>query len=238
MQLAVISDLHLGHGDVADRFGHRDSDFLRFLHFLESNFERIVLLGDIWETLANRRLGGFTSHVASLRRARRAHSEIAKRLERPEYSYVHGNHDLIAAQVDAAPEELVINADGTRLLFTHGHHHDMLFQRGRLLSEFGVWVGGWVRRFRLSRLHDVLTHLDDNAGGVSDDHKRCTFQRWAVTAAKARRADVVVTGHTHRATTAEHGDRVFMNSGSCADGKYTFLSLDTCRGAYALNSSW
>ena len=237
MQVAVISDLHLGHGDIADGFGHRDSDFLRFLYFLERNFERIVLLGDIWETLANERLGG---HAASLRRARRAHPQLAARFERSNYTYIHGNHDIVAARVDSAPEEYLIDADGTRILFTHGHHHDYLarFRRGHLLSEFGVWMGGWIRRLRLSTLHDVLTHLDNNAGGVSDDHERCTFQRWAVAAAKARQADIVVTGHTHRATSAEHGDRVFMNSGSCADGNYTFLSLDTGAGAYAVNSSW
>ena len=45
MQIAVISDLHLGAGGAADGFGHDDGDFLRFLRFLERNFERIVLLG-------------------------------------------------------------------------------------------------------------------------------------------------------------------------------------------------
>ena len=34
MQLAVISDLHLGRGDRSDRFGHEDSEFLRFLRQL------------------------------------------------------------------------------------------------------------------------------------------------------------------------------------------------------------
>lgn len=235
MQVAVISDLHLGHGDRADGFGHHDSEFLRFLSFLERNFERIVLLGDIWETLANERLGG---HAASLSRARGAHAEIASRFERSNYTYIHGNHDLVAADVDSAPEEFLIDAHGTRVLFTHGHHHDVLFRKGRWLSELGVWMGGWIRRLRLSTLHDVLTHLDNNAGGVSDDHERCTFQRWAVAAAKARDADIVVTGHTHRATSAEHGNHVFMNSGSCAAGNYSFLSLDTAAGAYAVNSSW
>ena len=51
MKIAVISDLHLGRGDAADLFGHDDAEFLRFLDFLEGNFERIVLLGDIFETL-------------------------------------------------------------------------------------------------------------------------------------------------------------------------------------------
>src|SRR6187399_117979 len=89
MKLAVISDLHLGAGDRADGFGHDDADFIRFLKFLEGNFERVILLGDIWETLQSRRLG---SARQELELAQAAHPEIAKRFERPKYHYVHGNH--------------------------------------------------------------------------------------------------------------------------------------------------
>ena len=31
MEIAVISDLHLGTGDAADGFGHEDGEFLKFL---------------------------------------------------------------------------------------------------------------------------------------------------------------------------------------------------------------
>ena len=78
MKLAVISDLHLGAGDLADGFGHDDGDFLRFLTFLERNFERVILLGDIWETLQSRRLG---SAREELLLARATHPEIARRFE-------------------------------------------------------------------------------------------------------------------------------------------------------------
>jgi predicted phosphodiesterase len=50
-----------------------------------------------------------------------------------------------------------------------------------------------------------------------------------------RKFDVVVTGHTHWAARSEHGSRLFLNSGSCSDGKLSFLSLDTRRGDYAVN---
>ena len=93
MEIAVISDLHLGPGGAADGFGHDDSDFIRFLAFLEANFERIVLLGDIWETLTGSLPG---DPRAELLAARLAHPEIARRLSRPVYTYIHGNHDLVA----------------------------------------------------------------------------------------------------------------------------------------------
>jgi hypothetical protein len=44
VDIAVISDLHLGSDDPSDSFGHDAAEFLRFLTYLESNFEQVVLL--------------------------------------------------------------------------------------------------------------------------------------------------------------------------------------------------
>jgi predicted phosphodiesterase len=235
MHIAVISDLHLGEGDRADGFGHDDAEFLRFLGFLEQNFERIVLLGDIWETLASTRLG---DPAGALRRARQAHPHIAQRFLLPRYAYVHGNHDLVAGVADGAPEHIVLQGDGTRVLFTHGHHHDVLFRSGRWLADFGVWLGGWLLRIGLSPLYRAFAALDDRRCGVATDGKCSSFQRWAVSVARRFDADVVVTGHTHLPARTEHGDRLFLNSGSCAEGRFSFSSLDTKQGSYAIHASW
>ena len=128
MEIAVISDLHLGSGGPTDLFGHDDHEFLRFLNFLEDNFERIVLLGDVWETLTGKAFGDPARELAL---AREHHPEIARRFERPRYTYVHGNHDLIARDVLRAPEQLTLNADGVRLVFSHGHQGDQLTSKHR-----------------------------------------------------------------------------------------------------------
>ncbi len=234
MEIAVISDLHLGAGDNADGFGHDDGDFLRFLRFLEGNFERVVLLGDIWETLQCRRLGGVRRE---LELAQAAHPEIARRFQRPRYHYIHGNHDLVAGAL-GAPEELFLEADGVRLLFTHGHQNDPLIQRRRWLSELGVWLGGWIRRVGLQAFYRLCSRLDEARGGLSLDGSRCAFQRWAVGEAMRRSADIVVTGHTHLAACAEHGSRLFLNSGSCSEGQLSFLSIDTRRSEYAVSHGY
>jgi predicted phosphodiesterase len=235
MNIAVISDLHLGAGDGADGFGHNDAEFLRFLRHLENNFERIVLLGDIWETLACRKLG---DAAAELRRARQAHPQIARRFERSKYAYVHGNHDLVAGLVEGAPEHLVFHADGTRVLFTHGHHHDVLFRRGRWIAELGIWLGGWLLRLGLSPMYRAFYAIDSLRSGIAPDATRCSFQRWAVGVAERFAADVIVTGHTHLPARAEHGRRLFLNSGSCSEGRFSFSSLDTKAGTYAIHASW
>ncbi len=235
MQIAVISDLHLGAGGAADGFGHDDGDFLRFLRFLERNFERVVLLGDIWETLTGLLPG---TPGEELRLARERHREIARRFQRPEYLYIHGNHDLVAGAVDGAPDEYLLQADGVRLLFTHGHQNDPLIERRRWLSELGIWLGGWIRRLGLNAMYRLFAELDEKRGGLSLDGSRCAFQRWAMGVAREREVDVIVTGHTHLAAQTDHGGRLFLNSGSCSEGKLSFLALDTRRACYGVHSSF
>lgn len=235
MRIAVISDLHLGRRDAADHFGHEDAAFLRFLRFLEANFERIILLGDIYEALTSRMPG---QHVAELAAARAAHPELVRRFERPQYHYLHGNHDLVAARALGAPEQLVLQAHGVRLLFTHGHLHDWLIRRARRVSESAVWAGAWLRRLGLGSLFRAADWLDERLRGTHEDPLRCTFQRWALARARAHHADIVVTGHTHRAAHAWHGSCLFLNSGTCSQGRLSFLSLDTASGSYSLHSHW
>lgn len=235
MRLAVISDLHLGRRDVVDHFGHGDDAFVRFLKFLEGSFERIVLLGDIYETLTSRVP---QQQAAELRAAREAHPEIVARFARPQYTYVHGNHDLVAGSLLRAPEEHAIEADGVRLLFTHGHRHDWIIRRMRHVSEWGVWAGGWLRRFGMHAMFRTFERLDARLRNATQDPSTCTFQRWAMSLGHQRSADVVVTGHTHLGSLALHGSRLFLNSGTCSEGKFAFLAIDTRRGEYRLHDTW
>jgi predicted phosphodiesterase len=234
MKIAVISDLHLGNRGACDLFGHDDFEFLGFLGFLEQNFEKIVLLGDVWETLTGRIPGA----AHELRRARESHPEIALRFRSPQYVYVHGNHDWVAGRVEGRPEEVVIESDGVHLLFTHGHQNDGLVAHARWLSEAGVWIGAWLRRSGLRAVYGALRRLDELRQGSERRFTPHGFQRWAIRVAELKRADVVVTGHTHLATRAEHGAKLFLNSGSCSEGKFTFLSIDTRTGTYAVHHSW
>ena len=119
MRIAVISDLHLGPGEI-DQFGHDDTEFLKFLGFLEDNFERIVLLGDVYEALMPVHLSDANTKTA-LVECIDYHKEIVKRFDSKQYTYIYGNHDWIAAEHMSAPEELRIEANGQRIIFRHGH---------------------------------------------------------------------------------------------------------------------
>lgn len=235
MNIAVISDLHLGSENATDSFGHDDAEFLRFLGFLEGNFERVVLLGDIWETL--------TSPCPwraqrALSDAQSRHPEIARRLQRPCYTYIHGNHDWVARDVARAPEQWSVDVDGKRLLFMHGHGHDRWIRFARRLVELGVCIGGWIRRLGGHRLYERLDRLDQARSALSLDATRCSFQAWAMGVGSGANADIVVTGHTHVPLVADHGARMYLNSGSCSRGRFTYLALDTRRDRYSVQHAW
>ena len=236
MKLAVISDLHLGSGGNLDEFGHDDAKFLRFLDFLEGNFERVVLAGDVWETLYCK---SPNQQVRELARCREAHPEIARRFERPSYRYLHGNHDMVSSNIMSAPEALHLEADGTRILFTHGHQLDWVVEHARWFSEFVAWAGAWVMRMGLHPLKAVVERIEERLRGESKAApEKDRFQLASLQLAAQSGADIVVTGHTHNGVVTHHGDRIFMNSGACSGGAFSFLSLDTRAGAYALNSAW
>ena len=234
MKLAVISDLHLGVGDTTDDFGHTDTEFLRFLARLETDFERIVLLGDVWETLTAR--CPYAEREA-LKHARETHAALASRFERPNYTYIHGNHDLVAGRLEGVPAELLVDADGVRLLFTHGHHHDWLIRRARWLSESCVWLGAWIRRFGLNAVYGLGYLLDCQLSRPSVQPTKDSFQNWAFALAEHRRADVVVTGHTHFPLRTQRRANLFLNSGSCSLGRLSYLAIDTKAGIYDVCSA-
>lgn len=229
MRIAVLSDFHLGDGGPTDRFCHDDAEFGGFLGRLERDFERIVLLGDIWETLASRRYG---DAAASLHAARAAHPELARRLAGPRYTYVYGNHDLVAGRMLGAKGGLAIHADGVRLFLTHGHAFDRGWRKGALTGAYGFWAVGWLMRLGLRAVVRKLDHLPNWLGGVGEDPEKCSFQRAALAVARRRSFDVMVTGHTHLGGAHEHGHHLLLNSGSCHWGRRAFLEIDTRAGVY------
>lgn len=271
MKIAVISDLHLGTGR-SDLFGHEESRFLRFLDHLEANFERVILLGDVFETLTVRP----SRQVRELRLAREQHKAIVSRFEGDRYTYLHGNHDLVAGHVDGSPDTLRLEVDGVRLAFLHGHQFDWVVKKARFVSEWAAWLAGMAVRVGLRpvvRAAQAIEHLvmgvdsadrqraiafaglplttlsapPEARGAVLADagHDRRVvapkidrFQAAAMGWAATHGVDVVVTGHTHCGLVAPHGDRLFLNSGSCSDGAFSYLAIDTGAGQYSVESTF
>jgi len=244
MHVAVISDLHLGAGR-SDQFGHDEARFLRFLDHLETSFDRVVLLGDIYETLSVRP----AAQVSELRRAKEAHKAIVDRFERPLYRYLHGNHDLVAGHIDGRPDALTLRVDGQRIAFLHGHQFDWIVKKARSISEWSAWLAAWLVRLGMTpvlkatgAIERLIMGVDGGGPNASVDPTRLAkpdrFQRAAMSWAAANEVDIVVTGHTHQGVVTPHGDRMFLNSGSCAEGRFSYLAMDTSTGNYSLQTAW
>jgi predicted phosphodiesterase len=242
MQIAVLSDLHLGAKDGLDRFARAraaEARLLRLLERLERHVDRLVLLGDVFETLRGLRPG---TAGDELRAAMAAYPQIARRVvDDPRYQLVHGNHDAVAARVLGTPELVRLEDHGTRIVLFHGHQLDRLARGRAPLSRLGVWAGGLLERVGVS----VTQRLDRAArrtrartlggapggagmeaprrdGAPADDAPEA-----ALALGRTLGADVVVNGHTHEALRAERGGQLYLNSGTCLGGQHEVVLLDT-----------
>lgn len=235
MNIAVISDLHLGDRSSTDLFGHCDAEFVKFLIFLENNFEKIILLGDVYECLMPRKFRSFKNTLQSVFKA---HPDIISRFQNnKKYTYIHGNHDEIAATELNAPNQLLLNVDNNQnILFLHGHQYDDLVQGAKFVSEFGAYLGGWIIRFGLLRVYNFIFNAEVNCGLNLSKIKE-KFEK-IIKLNDQYKADIIVTGHTHVAEKSECGSRLYLNSGTCSNGKFTFLGLDTKSSEYTVNTNW
>lgn len=229
MQIAVLSDLHLGAKDPLDRFARAadaEAGLVAFLEQMERDVDRVVLCGDVFETLRGR-LPGPSKRELELAMA--AYPEVARRVvEDPKYVMVQGNHDTLAGPVLGAPEFHRESDHGLDLLFFHGHQLDRLARGDAPLSRLGVWAGGVLERLGLPvthRVDAVRGHFYDQPDAPQEDPR--TRERRAAALGKSMGADVVINGHTHDLVRRELEDVVYLNSGTCLCGRREAIVIDT-----------
>ena len=227
MRIAAISDLHIGACERTDGFAHDEAVFLGFLDRLQAEHERVVLLGDIFQT-EHGTLPGRRSAARQLAHARARVPRLCQRMRRPDYAYVHGNHDAIAHEVLGAATRLRIADSGFVAYFVHGHQFDPLLQYPMYpLSRAATWFTGRLRRARLGPLAEYFEQKDVQVkhrrlGGPSGPYARAA-RRLLV----RERADCVVMGHTHVACRHEFAEGVLANTGTCSRGQISYVSIDT-----------
>jgi predicted phosphodiesterase len=103
--------------------------------------------------------------------------------------------------------------------------------------ELGVCLGGWLRRAGLYPLYHWLESLEHQSS-ASENPQRCGFQAWAGAVATRAEVDIIVTGHTHRPAARDNGSYVYMNSGSCSQGRFTYLALQPHKDVYGVHYEW
>jgi len=241
MKFAALSDLHLGFGDKAERFPHSDETFLRLLDRIEKTHERIFLVGDVWETLMP--TFPFESRQECLWRAWEAHPKLYERFSERQFRHIWGNHDEVTVRSGAVKEEMLIH-DGHRVLLTHGQQFENLddsWSEGacrRKFAEAGIWLGGAMLRVNQRHAFNLFERAFTASLGSEDPKRMTGFRRRALDYARLRRANFIITGHTHKAVIAHpHNGITFINTGSCLGKRVDWISLDLDRNEISLIKS-
>ena len=226
MKIAALSDFHIGSSRRGDCFRHAESAFHSYLEMLEESHERIVLLGDIFQAEHGPSLST-KGKTEELHRAQAFMPELWQRMQGPQYVYLHGNHDAVAAAVSGARETLRIDEDGFSIFFVHGHQYDPLLGRVYPLAQASTWFSGRLRNFRCNALADWLEHQDIKLKNSAFQGQRGPYVAAARELLVKHRVDAVLMGHTHVPQCMTLAEGIFANTGTCSMGLKMHVSIDT-----------
>jgi predicted phosphodiesterase len=241
VQIAVLSDMHLGRKDGLDQFARNpgaESRLYNLLNYLEGHVDKIVLLGDIFEVYRSKWFGNW-AFERELDAVMHCYPQIAlKILCDPQYELVQGNHDFPTKKLLRAREFYEIDADGKKLLFLHGHQFDAQTEDfwARHFEKFGCWAGGWLERMGMDLTAKM--NLKSKIKSLNDEWSVSKFERLAAEFGKSRGADIVITGHSHHPMKAEIDGVLFMNSGTRVAGRQDLLLLDTATDSYEVHKKF
>ena len=224
MKIAVISDLHIGRRGL-DFLDHSDYVFTSFLRNLEASYDKIILLGDVVETLMPTIPGGYEK---AFKDAWNYRSAITSRFQRNQYEYIFGNHDYIAERLVGAKERMLVEHKDTKILFVHGHQLDKMYSK--TIGNFVVYMSGLGVRAGLGGIYRKLATIE-----ASRHRWDLRLNKEIKNLSEMAGASVLVSGHTHNGGVTKIGEGlVYLNSGHCAFGPIQFLSMDLDRSEYKL----
>lgn len=216
--VVIISDVHLGSGVC------RAGDLRRAIAEWYP-FERIVILGDLFDDLNFSRLK--KHHFGLL--------DDFRRLSNPSrgvaVDWVEGNHDrqaheIIHRMIGAnVYDELMLEMDGRNYLLLHGHQFDSFLVEYPRISVLAESLYGVVQN-REGESKSLSRWLKRKSKGWLKVCRK--VEERAVAYARARGADVILCGHTHyhnSGGTGEERDVRYINTGCWTDTPGTLTTI-------------
>jgi len=210
----IISDLHLGSGVCQAK---AIVDFLESVHSNHRRTKRLILNGDVFDSIDFRRLKKSHWKVLSLLR------KLADDLE---VTWVCGNHDGTAEIVSHllgldVVDEIVVPSGDKRVLFLHGHQFDQFIERHPFATRFADNL------YRIMQRIDRSHRFAKMAKRRSKTFLRSTekIRAGAVNRAKELGADVVCCGHTHLPVANTVGPVHYFNSGCWTEKPCHYLTV-------------
>jgi UDP-2,3-diacylglucosamine pyrophosphatase LpxH len=206
----LLSDLHLGSTSCQVRA------IQQFLVELPATC-KLVLIGDVVESTGSRLT---KQHWRVLSRLRKLSDQL-------ELVWVRGNHDCDAESVAhligaVFVPEYVFESGDRRVLCVHGDAWDRFLTDHPVITHIADWF--YLNMQRISR------QLAISAKRKSKTFLRCVdrVRAEAIEYAKAKRADVVICGHTHFAEAPSELGRAspaYFNTGSWTDHHCHYLTV-------------
>jgi UDP-2,3-diacylglucosamine pyrophosphatase LpxH len=214
LDAVVLSDLHLGSGN---------SEARSVCELLERIVEgvlptaRLILNGDVFDSIDFRRLTRHHWKVLSLVRKLSDHVEI---------TWLAGNHDGSAEIIShllgvTVEDDFILESGGQRLLVLHGHVFDAFIDNHPWLT----WLGDVV--YRLLQLIDPSHRFAKLAKHGSKTFLRCAkmIEEGAVEKARRLHCSAVCCGHTHHAIARTDQPIAYFNSGCWTELPCHYLTV-------------
>ena len=210
----VISDIHLGSDNCQAR---QLVTFLHLIHQGEIRTRRLILNGDVFDSIDFRRLK--KQHWKILSLLRKLSDDI-------EIIWINGNHDGPSEIVSnllgvTVRDEIIIASGDQRILLLHGHRFDQFIDRYPLTTALADAMYRLLQR--LDKSHTIARHAKHN----SKMFLRCTQQieDGAVAYAEKLGCDAVCCGHTHFPVANRTGAVHYFNSGCWTERPCHYLSI-------------
>lgn len=208
LRTRIISDLHLG-SDVCQA-----EQLHKFLKNLDERCDRLILNGDVFDSIDFRRLK--KSHWKVL-------SDLRKLSDKMEVIWIAGNHDgsaEIVSHLLGIPVYDEFQFDN--VLVTHGHQFDRFMDDHPWLTIVGDFIYSALQKIDKSHTFARM------AKHSSKHYLRCAdeIMKGAVKLAQKKGCDIVCCGHTHFATKTESLEGVtYLNSGCWTENPCYYLEL-------------
>lgn len=220
MRIASFGDLHLGHIPVLDKFQGKEEGLLRFDDHLSRTHDRIILMGDIFQTDYGVYPGSRSDVLEAILER---YSRIVRRWGSAHYESIFGNHDKITQKNMGTLKQIRLKKDDWHIWLIHGHQFDPFIGEEGRLPYFITWIIGGMRRKGLGKLADFLE-------GPLYDFGQRLFERLDKAARQALiygRNNIIVMGHSHQMTCRPFGKGIYVNSGACYPNQMRYVSIDT-----------
>jgi UDP-2,3-diacylglucosamine pyrophosphatase LpxH len=227
LEAVILSDIHLGSDNCQAKMLCR---LLELIVHRELATARLILNGDVFDSIDFRRLTKWHWKVLSLIRKLSDHVEI---------TWICGNHDGSPEIVShllgvTVCDEFILESGEEKILVMHGHIFDEFLDKHPILSWFGDVVYAFLQW--LDGSHAIARYAK---------HRSKTFLRCsqkitdgAIRVAQHRGCTAVCCGHTHHPVANTQLALPYFNSGSWTELPCTYLTvLDGIVRLHTFNSA-